>query len=385
MNKLIVLDTNVLLTDPHVLLQYKDAEVIIPETVLGELDKLKTARVDADLRFRGREISRLIFELAEGQSLIDGVDLPEGGRLRVVPFEYNSQHLPDGFSTKSSDDKILATAYLTKLALGKDQALTLVTNDLNMLLKAQTFGIDVTQYGKGNDVSFSKRYLVRPFQKYRVPMTILGISIAMFAGVVYVSVTMGDFFGSNSTALTTDFKNLLTADQKDAYDNLLALQQKPTDENALQGLGRFYSNRTESSQLAGDRVSVINDAKIGIRYYERYLAYVPTDHDVRADMAKLYFYSGDTDRAIQEIGVVMATSPNHVNANYYLALFYWQGRQNLDAAIDQFDKVIKLTEKDSNAHGLYEQAKAFRDQLAAQQNPDNDSQPTTPADGETVQ
>ena len=65
MNKIVVLDTNVLLADPNSVLSFPRAEVVIPETVLGELDKLKTARVDPDLRFRGREVSRILFELSE--------------------------------------------------------------------------------------------------------------------------------------------------------------------------------------------------------------------------------------------------------------------------------------------------------------------------------
>ncbi len=64
----VVLDTNVLLGDPEILFAFPDAEAIIPETVLGELDKLKTSRADPDLRFRGRKVSRLLFDLsATGQ------------------------------------------------------------------------------------------------------------------------------------------------------------------------------------------------------------------------------------------------------------------------------------------------------------------------------
>ena len=72
MQKVVVLDTNVLLADPQALLSFPRAEVVIPETVLGELDKLKTARVDPDLRFRGREVSRLLFEFSEEGSLDRG-------------------------------------------------------------------------------------------------------------------------------------------------------------------------------------------------------------------------------------------------------------------------------------------------------------------------
>ena len=119
MQKIVVLDTNVLLADPQSLLSFPRAEVVIPETVLGELDKLKTARVDPDLRFRGREVSRLLFEFSEEGSLTEGVDLPEGGRLRVAPFD-SSVSLPDGVGTRNADDRILATVYQVQEQAGPD-------------------------------------------------------------------------------------------------------------------------------------------------------------------------------------------------------------------------------------------------------------------------
>ena len=82
--KTVVFDTNVLLADPGALLSFPDTNVVIPETVLGELDKLKTSRVDPDLRFRGREVSRVLFDLSEQGSLTEGVKLPDGGLLRVA-------------------------------------------------------------------------------------------------------------------------------------------------------------------------------------------------------------------------------------------------------------------------------------------------------------
>ena len=187
MQKIIVLDTNVLLADPQALLSFPRAEVVIPETVLGELDKLKTARVDPDLRFRGREVSRLIFEFSEGGSLTEGVDLPEGGRLRVVPFDSDVK-LPEGVSSRNADDRILAIAYQVAEHAGPDADVTLVTNDLNMLLKAQTLGIPVERHGLGEEGGWTRRYIVRPFQRYRIPLGILALALAVFAGVVIVSI-----------------------------------------------------------------------------------------------------------------------------------------------------------------------------------------------------
>src|SRR5512133_160411 len=102
MNKTVILDTNVLLADPNSILSFPRAEIVIPETVLAELDKLKTARVDPDLRFRGREVSRILFDLSEEGSLIDGVELPDGGLLRVMPFESDMKDLPEGISSRNA-------------------------------------------------------------------------------------------------------------------------------------------------------------------------------------------------------------------------------------------------------------------------------------------
>ena len=81
--RIVVLDTNVLLADPGVLMSYPDAEIVIPETVLGELDKLKTSRVDPDLRFRGREVAHQHVAL----KLIDRFvqELSDIGLVEVMP------------------------------------------------------------------------------------------------------------------------------------------------------------------------------------------------------------------------------------------------------------------------------------------------------------
>lgn len=367
----IVFDTNVLLTDSDCLLNYPGATIVIPETVLNEIDKLKTARVDPDLKYRGREISRMLFELADGQSLTGGVTLPEGGTLFVIPFENNTALLPDGFSTKTPDNKILATAYMYGLVLEKEHPekdLVLITNDLNMLLKAQTLDIAVRQFGKGDDVSFGKKYIVRPFQRYRVPLTILMIAIAIFAAVLVLAIK-SDFGRTSSTIASSEFRSILTTTQKNAYDALVTLQDDESDTTALLTLANYYDDRAVQYQLSGDNTSMIADSKTGIRYYERYLGYNPSDADARSDLSTLYYYTGDTDRAIQEISKVLESNPNHAKANYNLGVFYYYGRRDLDAAESQMKKVMQLTDTtvnnqtDNTAHALYEQAKVTLEQI----------------------
>lgn len=359
MRKLVILDTNVLLADPNSVLSFPHAEVIIPETVLGELDKLKTARVDPDLRFRGREVSRLLFEMSQDGSLIDGVDLPDGGRLRVVPFD-SDVNIPDGLSTRNADDRILATAYQV-CSMNRECDVTIVTNDLNMLLKAQTLGLNVVRHGEGAEGSFARRYIIKPFQRYRTPLTILAIALAVFAAVIVIAVYSRQTSspGTSETELSPEFKALLTAEQVTAYETLQRLQDHSKDAESLLAMANLYYSLAEQARLENDQASAIRYAEPGIRYFERYLAESSKDNTARADLASLLFYSGQTDRAIQQVGDVLRDEPNHVNANYNLGIILYGGRRDSEGARKQFEKVVELTEGKQEYHAVYSQAKTM--------------------------
>jgi len=336
----VVLDTNVLLSDPGALLAFPDADVIIPETVLGEIDKLKVSRVDPDLRFRGREVSRMLFEFSENGSLIDGVTLPDGGTIRVVPLG-SDVALPEGLATRNADDRILATAY--QACADGCEGLTLVTNDLNMLLKAQTYGIKVerrSEVGAG----LAKR-TVRWFQRYKTPITILAIAIAVFAGVLALSLYTQRITGVNggSASVPTEFRDMLSDDQRSLLDGLTTLQSTPSDLEATLQVGNAYYAIHEQSGGAAY-------ARKGIEYYTTYLRAEPENGDVRTDMAVLYFYIGETDRAIQEASEVIQSDPEHVNASFNLGVFYWRGRSDYQAAARQFMTVVDLLGDSSDPH-----------------------------------
>ena len=298
MSKVVILDTNVLLADPNALLGFPHADVVIPEPVLGELDKLKTARVDPDLRFRGREVSRILFELSEDGSLIEGVELPDGGTLRVAPLPEGAK-LPDGMSLRQTDDKILATAYTVCNSKAEDCEVTLVTNDLNMLLKAQTLGIPVHRHGDGVEGGFARRFIIRPFQRYKVPLGILAIAVAVFAAIVVIVITTRPSVATSAATLPTEFKQLLTPAQQTAFDSLTTLQNNPSDPEALLAMGNTYFGLTEQARVNNDAAGQLRWSQPGIRYYQRYLNDAPADNDARADFATVLFYSGQSDRAIR--------------------------------------------------------------------------------------
>src|SRR5687768_18220950 len=84
-----IIDTNVLLFDPQALFVFDEHDIVLPMTVIEEIDRFKR-----DLNETGRNartISRYLDDMREQGSLHDGVRLEGGGVLRV---EY-ATHGPD--------------------------------------------------------------------------------------------------------------------------------------------------------------------------------------------------------------------------------------------------------------------------------------------------
>ena len=108
-------------------------------------------------------------------------------------------------------------------------------------------------------------------------------------------------------------------------------------------------------------------AQKGIKYYTDYLASEPDDADVRTDMAVLYFYIGETDRAIQEASEVIQSDAEHTKANFNLGVFYWRGRSDYEAAARQFTTVIDLLKDSSDPHDALIDADARKNLQQIQQ------------------
>src|SRR3990172_7129924 len=105
MKTIVVIDTNVLLSDPNALFVYADAEIVIPQIVLSELDKIKVARNDREVRWRGREVSRILFDLSDYGNLTEGIALENNSVIRVA--QYEAEDFPENLSPKNADDRIL--------------------------------------------------------------------------------------------------------------------------------------------------------------------------------------------------------------------------------------------------------------------------------------
>ncbi len=140
--KTFVIDTNVLLYDPKSLDVFDEHELVIPITVIEEIDKFKK-----DLNETGRNarhVSRRLDELRRQGSLSRGVPMPNGGSIRVA-MGSEEVVLPQGFGPRTNDNVILSTVLAQCKARGQDNVV-FVTRDTNMRIKADAMGVIAEDY-----------------------------------------------------------------------------------------------------------------------------------------------------------------------------------------------------------------------------------------------
>lgn len=148
MNKLFVLDTNVLLHDPQAIFNFQEHDLVIPLQVIEELDAKKKA--PGMLGYAARQAIRNIEDLRRVQpNLREGAPLGEGlGTLTVELL--NKQSLSDfplelHRALESVDNIIVA---LCKVLVNKylGRPVILISKDANLRVKAGILGITAEDY-----------------------------------------------------------------------------------------------------------------------------------------------------------------------------------------------------------------------------------------------
>ena len=140
--KIYVLDTNVLLSDFHAIYAFKSNDLVIPLKVLEEIDKHKK-RQDG-VGANARQLIRELDKLREKSDLTTGVKL--GARKGILCVRsYRKNLLPPEFSIGDPDNQILATVLDVKQA-SPQESVVLVSQDINMRVKADSIGISAEDY-----------------------------------------------------------------------------------------------------------------------------------------------------------------------------------------------------------------------------------------------
>ena len=138
-----VLDTSVLLADPVALTRFAEHEVIIPITVIGELE---TKRDHPDLGYFARAALRTLDDLRVKSGRLDHpISINDvGGSLSVELNHSDVSKLPAGFLRDGSNDsRILAIA---KNLMADGRKVVLVTKDLPLRVKASSVGVEAQEY-----------------------------------------------------------------------------------------------------------------------------------------------------------------------------------------------------------------------------------------------
>jgi PhoH-like ATPase len=137
-----VLDTSVLLSDPHALVRFDEHEVVIPVVVVTELEAKRT---HPELGYFARSALRLLDDMRVSHGRLDE-PIPvgdAGGSLRVELNHTDPSVLPSGFRLGDNDTRILAVAR-SLAAEGHD--VVLVSKDLPMRVKASSMGLTAEEY-----------------------------------------------------------------------------------------------------------------------------------------------------------------------------------------------------------------------------------------------
>lgn len=129
LNKIKVIDTSALLDDPLIINKLENAEIIIPFSVLKELDQKKIKQ--DEIGRNSREIIRILDGLSG--EISTGVEINNNCRLRVFDF-YNGSA-----NGKKTDELVIGTAKHFKDS--GNEEVTLISQDINMRVRAKSLGI----------------------------------------------------------------------------------------------------------------------------------------------------------------------------------------------------------------------------------------------------
>jgi len=143
LDKIFVLDTNVILHDATCIHHFENNEVVIPISVLEELDQFK--RGNEQIHFNARDFLRSLDDLSTGSN---NSEFNKGdGKIRVL---VNHDWHPDveaSFQEDCPDHRIINCAYKLKID-NPDREVILVTKDTNMRLKSRSLGLSAEDYSR---------------------------------------------------------------------------------------------------------------------------------------------------------------------------------------------------------------------------------------------
>lgn len=141
MRKHFVLDTNVLLHNAESVDSFMDNVVVLPMSVIEELDSFKSH--NDELGRNARRVIRHLDKLRGRGKLSEGVEMDNGGVMMI--YLEGDNVVSTGMDMSVPDNRILAVAYTL---FNQGERVIFVSKDINARLKADALGIEVMDFEK---------------------------------------------------------------------------------------------------------------------------------------------------------------------------------------------------------------------------------------------
>jgi len=143
MSKTYILDTNVILHDPYCFKKFSGNKVIIPLSVIEEIDDFKSNQDTTGEN--ARIFSRTLDEMMSKGNLSEGIYLEDCDiELGVDQNHYSVNKLPNYFRDDKIDNNILSAA--KHYHNNESKKTVLISKDVNMRIKAHSLGLNAENY-----------------------------------------------------------------------------------------------------------------------------------------------------------------------------------------------------------------------------------------------
>src|ERR1035437_5825986 len=152
--KIFVLDTSVIIYDHMAAKSFHEHDVVIPITVLEELDNFKKGNDTKN--FAAREFTRYIDKISIGNTLQDWININGKGHgmIKIEMHQDSKEDAERVFGERKADHRILNTALYVSEHY-PDRKVVMVTKDINLRIKAKSLNLNAEDYetGKIKDVN----------------------------------------------------------------------------------------------------------------------------------------------------------------------------------------------------------------------------------------
>ena len=151
--KIFIIDTNVILHDSTCIKNFEDNDIVIPISVLEELDHFK--RGNEQIHFNARDFLRQLDDLSihTNENQLSNKD----GKIRVMINHSWDPEVKSIFNEDSSDNRIINCAYKIQQE-NPERLVILVSKDTNMRLKSRSLSIKAEDYTSDTVENFNTVY-----------------------------------------------------------------------------------------------------------------------------------------------------------------------------------------------------------------------------------